>query len=316
MAVSNNHTSVTQVIHFHDPRPPHEIQFRLERDLMELFEPLPDAPQWTLRATMKSGSHSYVFHLRFEAALMMTNSYSLSVELSCPERPAPQQTDLHQSLTGWMDFWTRDFTRAEPPTVGEGLPEKYQRLCAAASTAEVHLTDVAALQQEILRQMRHGATYSTAHKEGGTNIAFRRGRFVRSDYGDWSQVQHFTDEKAFLAFLRQFYDVETSRNIMPQRVSDYQAWKLILRLLNPRGSAASAPSPSALAGRGSQSWGALVLAMTVAGAFLMVLVRGHLALQGRAPTPVIAALFYPSLAVLGVAVVFAALWLYQNWESS
>ncbi|MBL8960384.1 MAG: hypothetical protein JNJ98_11065, partial [Gemmatimonadetes bacterium] len=61
--------SATQVLHFRDRRPPQEIQWQLERDLMELFTPVPDAPQYTLQATMKFGSLRYGFLLRYEAAL-------------------------------------------------------------------------------------------------------------------------------------------------------------------------------------------------------------------------------------------------------
>ena len=38
-------------------------------------------------------------------------------------------------------------------------------------------------------------------------------------------------EAEFLEALRKFYDWETSRNVYPEKVSDFVAWKLILRLL-------------------------------------------------------------------------------------
>lgn len=57
----------------------------------------------------------------------------------------------------------------------------------------------------------------------------------------------------------------------------------------------------------------MIFAMTVASALLTVLIRGRLALEGQPPPAFITDLFYPSLAVLGVAVVFSTVWLYKNW---
>jgi hypothetical protein len=79
--------------------------------------------------------------------------------------------------------------------------------------------------------MRQGATFSTAHKEGGTVISFRGGRFISADYGESEAVKTFGDEASFLVFLRQFYDWDTSSNVYPNKVSEFDAWKLMLRLL-------------------------------------------------------------------------------------
>jgi hypothetical protein len=98
---------------------------------------------------------------------------------------------------------------------------------------QAHLMEVQSIQQEILSRMREGASFSTAHKEGGTTISFSQGRFVRADYGESSRREEFRDPNRFLAFLRQFYDWETSRNTHPNKVADVVAWRLILRLLQP-----------------------------------------------------------------------------------
>ncbi len=79
--------------------------------------------------------------------------------------------------------------------------------------------------------MKRGARFTTSHKEGGANICWANGRFVRSDYGDNPAHQAFSSEADFLEALRQFYDWETSKNLYPNKASDFVAWKLILRLL-------------------------------------------------------------------------------------
>ncbi len=100
-------------------------------------------------------------------------------------------------------------------------------------TAESHLIDVDAIQQAIVFAMRHGSCFSTAHKEGGTRIRWDGSHFNRQDYGESGETQSFADEAAFLKFLREFYDGEVTRNAYPGPVSDFDAWTLILRLVQP-----------------------------------------------------------------------------------
>ena len=44
-------------------------------------------------------------------------------------------------------------------------------------------------------------------------------------------LKNFDDEAAFLTFLREFYDWETSKGFYPDKAPEFEAWKLILRLL-------------------------------------------------------------------------------------
>jgi hypothetical protein len=68
---------------------------------------------------------------------------------------------------------------------------------------------------------------------------------VRADYGESSSVEAFRDEAAFLAFLRRFFDWETSRGAYPGKATEPEAWRLILRLLEEeRGSAGKAAGVS------------------------------------------------------------------------
>ena len=90
---------------------------------------------------------------------------------------------------------------------------------------------MAAIQEAILDEMRRGGRYATANKEGGTNLGWHESHWVRADYGESDLIETFEDDASFLVFLRKFYDWETSRNVYPAKVSDFDAWKLIWRLM-------------------------------------------------------------------------------------
>ncbi len=51
----------------------------------------------------------------------------------------------------------------------------------------------------------------------------RGSQFVREDYGGSGLVETFDDEAALLAFLRTFYDWETSKGFYPDRVPEFEA---------------------------------------------------------------------------------------------
>ncbi|MDP3072330.1 MAG: hypothetical protein Q8N18_18710 [Opitutaceae bacterium] len=228
-------TAIRQ-LHFRDRRAPHEIQFALERELMTLLQPAPEEAHLTFRAASKCNGVPFRVLLRLEAALLQTNCYLIEFEAAEKDLSAERPQGPGKSLDGWLDLWTRHFSPAPAPAPApdEGSVERAQQLAERAIAAEAHLADVASVQQEILAALRQGATYSTAHKEGGTIIRFQRDRFVRADFGESDRREEFRDEAAFLKFLRQFYHWETSRNASPQQVPEYDAWKLMLRLLTDK----------------------------------------------------------------------------------
>ncbi len=224
-------TSARRTLHFRDRRPPHEIQFALERDLMTLFVPTMENGCLTVRAQANVVGGLYFFELRFEAALVLKNCYSLCVETSWAERAETHHDYYRKTSDSWFSLWTRDFMASNPPAANAGCAARYQKLCDVALRAEAHLDTIQALQKSIVAAMKRGASFATSHKEGGTNICWTSGRFVRTDHGDYPGQQKFSSEADFLIALRQFYDWETSKNIYPNKVSEFEAWKLILRLL-------------------------------------------------------------------------------------
>lgn len=224
-------TSAKRLLHFQDKRPPHEIQFELERNLMTLFVPKMENGHLIMTAKPRVVGAQYDIELRFEAALLLKNYYSLRVESSWAESAATHHDYYRKTSDSWFGFWTRDFMPANPPRAKAGSPARYRKLCDAALIAEAHLDSVAAIQQAILTAMKHGGTFGTSHKEGGTNIFWRTSKFIRSDYGDYPDQKEFTDEAGFLKMLRQFCQWDVARNAGPDKLSEFDAWKLILRRL-------------------------------------------------------------------------------------
>ncbi len=231
LAIVETATSAKRLLHFRDHRPPHEIQFALERDLMTLFVASMKDDRLTLTANANIVGARYEFELRFEAAMPHINCYSLRVQTSWAEAPATHHDYYRNTADSWFSHWTRGFMPADPPAADAGAPERYPAICLASLNAEAHLDTVPAVQQTIVAAMKRGARFTTSHKEGGTNISWNGEHFVRSDYGDYPDHITYSSEEEFPEALRKFYDWETSRNVYPEKVSDLVAWKLMLRLL-------------------------------------------------------------------------------------
>lgn len=227
-------SGVTHVLHFQDARPPQEIQFALERDLMVLFAPTMENGKLTMAARPKVNGSEYQVTLHFEAALTDKNCYSLHVKTSWEGQATPQHDYQRKSAAGWFSFWTRDFKGATPPAADADSATRYEKLRDAARQAEAHLDTVPALQQAIVEAMKLGAYFSNSDKEGSTKISWKNGRFVRVREGDDPSYVPYASDAEFLIALRQYYDWETSSNIYPNKAADIDAWRLILRLLRKK----------------------------------------------------------------------------------
>jgi hypothetical protein len=227
-------TSAAWLLHFRDTRPPQEILAVMEDTITKVFSTSTKDGRLAYSTQAKINGAQYTFDLHFEAALPQTNGYSLRIDASWSAMPASSHDYFRKTVGNWIDFWTRGFKRDEPVEAGEGSVEQYARVCDEALQAEARLGSVAAIQQAIVAGMKHGATFSTAHKEGGTIFKWSDGCFIRSDYGECNDLKKFADETEFLKFLRQFYDSEISRAVYPDKVPELDAWKLILRKLSAR----------------------------------------------------------------------------------
>jgi hypothetical protein len=229
LSIEESAIGSTRVLHFKDKRPPHEVQFALERSLKTLFTSSMNGGTLCLRAKAKIVGADYDLLLRFEAALPGWNFYSLRSDASWGELPS-DHADYYRTTSGsWFAHWTSNFVAASRPLTNKGSEERYYQLCEEALNAENHLESVAAIQQTIVAAMKKGARFCDSHKEGGTNIYWYAERFIRSDYGDNPDHQNFTDEIEFLKMLRQFCHWEVTRNSGKEQLSEIDVWRLILR---------------------------------------------------------------------------------------
>ena len=93
------------------------------------------------------------------------------------------------------------------------------------------LSTIPGVQREILAVFRRGSVLVNCHKEGITRVLFERDRFVRTNEGDWSGREEWTDEAAFLAALWTSYRWRATDGAGPGQISDLEAWRRILRYI-------------------------------------------------------------------------------------
>jgi hypothetical protein len=223
MSIGSNHD-----LHFRDSRSPYEVKCALEREIRCLFSPTMEDGQLCLRAHASIVGAEYDFLLRFEAALPGYNIYSLLMVVSWGEVALDHADNFRKTSRSWFELWTSGFQEADPPKTGEESSQLYQQLCEEALDSERKLDSVAAIQKAIIAALKNGARFRTSHKEGGSNIYWNQGRFVRSDYGDYANELRFTDETEFLKMLVAFFHWEVSRNSDKGELSEIDSWRLIL----------------------------------------------------------------------------------------
>lgn len=225
--------NATRHVEFRDARPPQEVQFDLERDLLVRLPGALREGGLEFKNSFNSNGATCQVVLRFEAALPDTNAYSVNFILSWEGLPAAHQDYHRQGAEGWLDLWTHRFTPTPPPRPEENSPSRYGLLTEEALAAEAACASVGAVQQEILAALRAGARFFTAHKEGGTVVSYQNDHYLRADYGESEEREIFPDEAALLVYLRRLYHWETGRHASPQEPSETDRWTLILRLLRP-----------------------------------------------------------------------------------
>jgi hypothetical protein len=234
LSIEESATGATRVLYFRDNRLPDEVQFAMERELRTLFTPSMEDGKLCLRAKAIVVGADYDFLLCFEAALQDWNCYSLRANVFWGELPSDHADYYRKTAGSWFTSWTRAFVAAKPPLITEGSAERYRQLCEEGLNAEKKLDSVAAIQQTIIAAMKDGARFCDSHKEGGTNIFWNGEQFVRSDYGDNPDKQHFTEEVEFLKKLRQFCLWDVTRNSGKYQLSEIDTWRLIMRRMDPK----------------------------------------------------------------------------------
>ena len=119
-SIDESDTGATRVLHFRDKRPPHEVQFALERDLRTLFAPSMEDGKLCLTAKANVVGADYEFVLRFEAAYPEWNCYSLRAKAWWGELPTDHAEYFRKTSGSWFASWTDDLVAANPPLDNEG----------------------------------------------------------------------------------------------------------------------------------------------------------------------------------------------------
>ena len=234
-AFTNTETATgwTRLLHFRDTRTPDEVQFALERELMVLFTVNMDNGGLRMNATASVNGARYEFELRFLAASKSGNHFSLRIEASWPDSHSAVLDYFRKTSDGWYHLWTRDLMTATPPARKNKDSAHYRNLCEAALRAKRDPVSVAEVQRAIVDGVKRGGSFGNSHKEGGTNIGWRNGKFFRSDYGDYPDFKEFDSEPGFLGMLWNFCQFDVTRSTGRQALPELDAWKLILRRMNP-----------------------------------------------------------------------------------
>jgi hypothetical protein len=294
----------TRVLYFRDNRPPHEVQFALERELLVLFTAKVEGGRLSMDATADVNGARYDFQVQFLAALKSYNVFALHTVASWADA-APTHHEYHRkSSAGWFGLWTRELISATPPAPGENRMERYQQHCEAAVEAQRHLDSVGKVQQAIVDGLKRGGTYGTSHKEGGSTLYWRVDRFIRSDYGDDPGHRSYATEAEFLPMLWQFCQFEVNRHAGKRGWTELEAWKLILRRMN-------AAAPSQPGGLPSGGAGGYVAAL--AAAATLPSGGGGVSMRTLYSTPLAIGL---TVVVLGLAVAALAAWQFASIKST
>ncbi len=232
-------------LRFKDPRSPHEVRVLLERHVRALFHLSIEEGRLSMRASARVVGASYRLTLLFESATHALCTYRLRATVTWPSRGGVNDDYYRSTSCSWLKFWASDFSvtsmlempvDTEPEVAmpkGETSP-LYIELSESAVKAEEHLDSVAALQNVIVAAMKRGAYFASSHKEGGTHIGWHGDRFVRSDYGESTMSESYSDESAFLIMLEKFCQFDLSLNSAGTELADIDKWRLIYRRLRAR----------------------------------------------------------------------------------
>jgi hypothetical protein len=226
-------TSADRTLFFQDARPPNELRFELERRIMRLFTASLVDGRLLLSTRATIVGNAYDFALRFEAAWPSTNCYGFRMTTSWADAPATHHDYYRKTSGSWFELFTRELTPIQPVEAIDFATDRYRSLCDDVFHADNLPQTVESIQETIIAAMKAGRYFATSHKEGGSHLRYQYGIFTRTDHGDDPGHNVYPTTGSFLAALRQFCDPQVTRHTAG-KIEELDAWKLILRLLEPR----------------------------------------------------------------------------------
>ncbi|MFO0857773.1 MAG: hypothetical protein U0640_10500 [Phycisphaerales bacterium] len=226
-------TGVRHELFISEEKSPEQMQVALERELMVILDRRIEKHTLFYRAKANVNGCRYEFEVEFLGIEGGKYFYRLMSDASWAHLSSKNEEYFCKVSNSWITMWTRELNAGRmksAPTAQNSTPQ-YREACDHAMQFESNLDSVEAIQQEIVAKIKKGGRYTSSHKEGGSNIRWRGGKFVRDDYGDYPDHIEYKDEADFLAKLKMFLHWDVARNYEGQKISDLDAWRLMLRRL-------------------------------------------------------------------------------------
>ncbi len=222
---------------FTDSRPVLEVKYDIEKRVNRLLPRDAERPgTLAFRAYSKSYTTSggTNVELRLEAAYETHNLYTLQFDAD-GAADAGKQKAWEENIRRNFERWTSGLALAEDRAASS--PDRYRQVVEETIARETELANrvnhddeaVRVIQEAILSGLRHGKSFFTANKEGGTHIRFLGTGFVLQGYGESNDREEFSSAPEFLARLRKFYDYESRRDWSPHAPPEIEVWKYIER---------------------------------------------------------------------------------------
>jgi hypothetical protein len=223
---------------FTDARPVLDVKYDIEKRVNRLLPRDPEHPgELVFRAYWKSYTTSggTTVELRLAAAYGTHNLFALQFDADGAADPKTEKT-WEENLRVNFNKWTSGLALTEDRAPSS--PDHYRQVVEETIAREAELANyvnreddgaIRVVQEGILDGLRHGKSFFTANKEGGTHIRFLGGSFVLQDYGESNDREEFGSAPEFLARLRKFYAYESSRDWSPHAPPEIEVWRYIER---------------------------------------------------------------------------------------
>lgn len=226
-------TGVRHELFISEEKSPEQMQVALERELMVILDRQIEKHTLFYRAKANVNGCRYEFEVEFLGIEGGKYFYRLMSDASWAHLSSKNDEYFRKVSNSWITMWTRELNagRMKSAQAAKTVTPLYREACDHAMQFESNLDSVEAIQQEIVAKIKKGGCYTSSHKEGGSNIRWRGGKFVRDDYGDYPDHIDYKDEADFLAKLKMFLHWDVARHYEGQKISDLDAWRLMLRRL-------------------------------------------------------------------------------------
>jgi hypothetical protein len=215
-----------------------DVKYDIEKRVNRL---LPREPDPGGRLVFRAYSTSYTtsggttVELRLAAAYETHNLYALQFD-ACAAADPETQSAREENMSRNFERWTSGLALTEDHAPSS--PGRHRQVVEETIAREFQLANyvnkddgeaIGAIQEAILSGLRHGKSFFTANKEGGTHIRFLGTTFVLQDYGESNDREEFSSAPEFLVRLRKFYDYESRRDWSPHPPPEIEAWRYIER---------------------------------------------------------------------------------------